>query len=131
MSGRCLKEIDTHKDYWFDWMNHHPGLNCVQELNLADEVAHLFALGLEVALIGGLAGDLGGDALDDFDAREFEGFDLLRVVGDQANGLDAHLLEDLGRKLEVTAIGPRSPARGWLQSCRGPDPEARRPGASP
>jgi hypothetical protein len=19
-----LKEIDAHKDYWFDWMNHHP-----------------------------------------------------------------------------------------------------------
>jgi hypothetical protein len=24
LSGRCLKEIDEHKDYWFDWMNHHP-----------------------------------------------------------------------------------------------------------
>jgi hypothetical protein len=24
MKGRCLKEIDAHKDYWFDWMNHHP-----------------------------------------------------------------------------------------------------------
>jgi Protein of unknown function (DUF3179) len=22
--GRCLKEIDAHKTYWFDWMNHHP-----------------------------------------------------------------------------------------------------------
>ncbi|HEY6374209.1 MAG TPA: DUF3179 domain-containing (seleno)protein [Edaphobacter sp.] len=22
--GRCLKEIDSHKDYWFDWMHHHP-----------------------------------------------------------------------------------------------------------
>src|SRR5947207_223090 len=22
LAGRCLKEIDTHKDYWFDWMNH-------------------------------------------------------------------------------------------------------------
>jgi hypothetical protein len=22
--GQCLKEIDVHKDYWFDWMNHHP-----------------------------------------------------------------------------------------------------------
>ena len=22
--GQCLKEIDAHKDYWFDWMNHHP-----------------------------------------------------------------------------------------------------------
>jgi hypothetical protein len=22
--GRCLKAIDAHKDYWFDWMNHHP-----------------------------------------------------------------------------------------------------------
>jgi hypothetical protein len=25
LTGRCLKEIDAHKDYWFDWMNHHPG----------------------------------------------------------------------------------------------------------
>jgi hypothetical protein len=22
--GQCLKEIDANKDYWFDWMNHHP-----------------------------------------------------------------------------------------------------------
>jgi Protein of unknown function (DUF3179) len=25
LAGECLKEIDAHKDYWFDWMNHHPG----------------------------------------------------------------------------------------------------------
>ncbi len=25
LAGRCLVEIDSHKDYWFDWMNHHPG----------------------------------------------------------------------------------------------------------
>jgi hypothetical protein len=25
LAGRCLKAIDAHKDYWFDWMNHHPG----------------------------------------------------------------------------------------------------------
>jgi hypothetical protein len=24
-AGRCMKQIDAHKDYWFDWMNHHPG----------------------------------------------------------------------------------------------------------
>jgi hypothetical protein len=24
LAGQCLKEIDAHKDYWFDWMNHHP-----------------------------------------------------------------------------------------------------------
>jgi hypothetical protein len=24
LAGRCLTEIDSHKDYWFDWMNHHP-----------------------------------------------------------------------------------------------------------
>jgi hypothetical protein len=22
--GQCLKEIDANRDYWFDWMNHHP-----------------------------------------------------------------------------------------------------------
>ncbi len=25
LAGRCLKQIDVNKDYWFDWMNHHPG----------------------------------------------------------------------------------------------------------
>src|SRR5258708_5943226 len=39
---------------------------------LADEVAHLFALGLEVTLVGGLGGDLGGDALDDLNSGEFK-----------------------------------------------------------
>jgi Protein of unknown function (DUF3179) len=24
LAGQCLKKIDAHKDYWFDWMNHHP-----------------------------------------------------------------------------------------------------------
>jgi hypothetical protein len=24
LAGRCLKPIDAYKDYWFDWMNHHP-----------------------------------------------------------------------------------------------------------
>jgi hypothetical protein len=24
MTGRCLTEVESHKDYWFDWMNHHP-----------------------------------------------------------------------------------------------------------
>jgi hypothetical protein len=25
MAGRCLEPVDSFKDYWFDWMNHHPG----------------------------------------------------------------------------------------------------------
>jgi hypothetical protein len=24
LAGRCLTGVDSHKDYWFDWMNHHP-----------------------------------------------------------------------------------------------------------
>jgi hypothetical protein len=24
LAGHCLKPIDSNKDYWFDWMNHHP-----------------------------------------------------------------------------------------------------------
>ncbi len=24
LAGQCLKKIDAHKDFWFDWMNHHP-----------------------------------------------------------------------------------------------------------
>lgn len=25
LTGRCLKGVESHKDFWFDWMNHHPG----------------------------------------------------------------------------------------------------------
>lgn len=24
LAGRCLKRVDAFKEYWFDWMNHHP-----------------------------------------------------------------------------------------------------------
>ena len=25
LAGHCLKQLDSNKDYWFDWLNHHPG----------------------------------------------------------------------------------------------------------
>jgi Protein of unknown function (DUF3179) len=25
LAGQCLTQIEANKDYWFDWMNHHPG----------------------------------------------------------------------------------------------------------
>jgi Protein of unknown function (DUF3179) len=25
LAGHCLKPLDANKDYWFDWLNHHPG----------------------------------------------------------------------------------------------------------
>jgi hypothetical protein len=25
LAGQCLTQIAANKDYWFDWMNHHPG----------------------------------------------------------------------------------------------------------
>jgi hypothetical protein len=24
LAGQCLEQVDAHKDYWFDWLNHHP-----------------------------------------------------------------------------------------------------------
>ena len=24
LTGKCLRQIEAHKDYWFDWLNHHP-----------------------------------------------------------------------------------------------------------
>lgn len=24
LAGQCLTQVDVNKDYWFDWMNHHP-----------------------------------------------------------------------------------------------------------
>jgi hypothetical protein len=68
-------------------------------------MAHLIALGLEIALVGGLGGDDGGDALGDLNAGEFEGLDLCGIVGDESNGVDAQLLEDLGREFELAAVG--------------------------
>ncbi len=66
---------------------------------------HLVLLGLEVELVGGLGGYDGGEAFGDVDSGGFERFDLLGVVGHQADGVDAERLEDLGGKLEVAAIG--------------------------
>ena len=106
-------------------------MNTGSQADLADEVAHLFALGLEVALVGGLGGDLGGDALGDLDAGEFEGFDLVGIVGDEADGVDAELLEDLRREARSRGSRRRSRVRGWLRWCRGPGPAARRRGAWP
>ncbi len=72
---------------------------------LTDQVAHLVLLGLEVELVGGLGGDDGREALDHLNAGQFQSFDLLRVVGHQANGGNAEHLEDLGGQLEVAAVG--------------------------
>ena len=68
-------------------------------------MAHFFAFGFEVALEGGFRGDGGGDALGDEDAGGFEGADLVRVVGDEADGGDLEVLEDLGGELEVAVVG--------------------------
>ena len=70
-------------------------------------MTHLFALGLEVALVGGFGGDLGGDALDDLDSGEFEGVDLGGVVGDEADGVDA----DVTKILVLPALPTAEPFR--------------------
>ncbi len=72
---------------------------------LADQVAHFFVLGLEVALEGGLAWNSSGDAFCDRDAAGLEGGDLVGVVGHQADGLDPEVLEDLGGELELAMVG--------------------------
>jgi hypothetical protein len=72
---------------------------------LANEVSHLFALGLEIAFVGGFRGNLGGDTLGNLDPRMFEGFDLGGVIGNQAHGVDAELLENLRRELKFAAVG--------------------------
>ena len=73
--------------------------------DLADEVAHLLALGLQVALVGGFGGYLGGDTLYNLDACQSECFDLFRIVGDKADLREAKLLENLSGKLELAAVG--------------------------
>ncbi len=68
-------------------------------------MAHLVALGFEVALEGGFGRDGGGDALDHGDAGGFEGGDLLGVVGDEADAGDAELAEDRGGEFELAVVG--------------------------
>ena len=68
-------------------------------------MAHFFALGFEVALVGGFAGDLGGDALGDFDAGGDEGFYFFGVVGNEADGFYAEHLEDFSGELVGPAVG--------------------------
>ncbi len=30
LAGQCLEPIDSNKDYWFDWLNHHPATQMFQ-----------------------------------------------------------------------------------------------------
>ena len=73
-------------------------------------MAHFIALGFEVALEGGFAGDGGGDALDDGDAGGFEGGDLLGVVGDEADAGDAELAKNGGGEFELAIVGAEAEA---------------------
>jgi hypothetical protein len=63
-----------------------------------------FAFGFEVAFEGGFGGDGGADAFDYSNASGFQGGDFFGVVGDQADGGDVELLEDLGGEIEVAIV---------------------------
>ena len=71
---------------------------------------HLVALGFEVALEGGFGGDGGGDTLDDGDACGFERGDLLGIVGDEADAVDAELAKDGGGEFELAVVGAEAEA---------------------
>jgi len=72
---------------------------------LGEEVAQLFLLGLEivVGVFGG--GDLAGDALGHANAGALESSDLIGVVREQANLLDAESAENFGGHEELALIG--------------------------
>ncbi len=67
-------------------------------------MAEFFAFGFEVALEGGFGGDGGVYAGGDADAGGFEGGYFFGVVGDEADGGDVELLEDLGGEVEVAVV---------------------------
>ncbi len=71
---------------------------------LAYEMAEFFALGFEVALEGRLGGDRRVDALGHLDACGFEGCHFFRVVGDEADGGDAEVLEDGSGKFKGAEV---------------------------
>ena len=71
---------------------------------LGDQVAHLVALGFEVAGVELGLGDDGGEAFDNLNAVSFEGGYLFWVVGDEADGGDAEVPEDPGGELELAAV---------------------------
>ncbi len=67
-------------------------------------MAHLFALGAEIELVGGLGRGVGGDTFDDLDAGLLQRSYFFRVVLNQPNGRNAKQLQNLRRKLKVAAV---------------------------
>src|ERR1043165_7909074 len=61
----------------------------------SNEVPKSSALGLEVALVVRIGLHADGNLLGDFESVAFESDNLLRIVGEQANGFEAEVHEDL------------------------------------
>lgn len=49
--------------------------------------------------------DFCGEAFDDLDAGGFKGADFFWIVGDEADGRDAHHLQHFGGQAEVAVVG--------------------------
>src|SRR5215470_784008 len=73
-----------------------------------EEMAHLLALGSEVASVGVGGRDLERHPLDDTQAVAFDADDLLRVVGQVAEVLDAEVHQDLRADAVVPKVRPEA-----------------------
>lgn len=68
-------------------------------------MAQFFFLGLEVVFGVGLRFDFAGDAFDDLNSGGFEGSDLVWVIGQQTNLMDAELFEHSRWEFEAAMVG--------------------------
>src|SRR5215211_1964711 len=73
-------------------------------LELLEDVVELLALRLQVAFVVSVRFDLDRDALRDLEPEPSQSHDLRKVVGNQADALQAEVLEDLGPDPVVSQV---------------------------
>lgn len=89
----------------------HPSVSQTRRgASAAEQVAELGALRLQVFLVVRVAAGVKRQALDDLDAELLEGFDLARIVGHQADTLDAQMAEHRRENGVVAHVRPEPQA---------------------
>lgn len=71
---------------------------------LGKQMSKLLPLGIQVALGCGVRFHFAGHALDHLNSSSFDGGNLLRIVGEQANLLQSEGFQDFAGKLELAMV---------------------------
>ncbi|MFM1943711.1 MAG: hypothetical protein RI897_2693 [Verrucomicrobiota bacterium] len=67
-------------------------------------MSHLLAFGLEVFFVVGIGFDPDGELFCDGEAVAFEADDFARVIGEEPDGFEAEVGEDLGSESVLTQV---------------------------